>query len=77
MNISLTLLLLSSIIFGSTLISASVYSLVLSGDGGQGWSGRYGVYGTALIEVGTIPIILSILLGVAGVFFLVMSTRNE
>lgn len=47
--------------YGAAIIAASVYSLVLSGDGGQGWDRRYGVFGTALIEVGAIPVTLSII----------------
>ena len=68
---------MSSIIFGCTLISASVYSQVLTEDGGPGWDSRYGIYGTALMEVGTLPIILSILLGMAGVYFLFISRGKK
>lgn len=76
-NVGLTLLLLSSIIYGSALISASVYSQVLVVVDGLGWNTRYGVYGTALREVGTLPIALSIILGIVGVFFVVISIRKE
>ncbi|WP_245308194.1 phosphatase [Halalkalibacter urbisdiaboli] len=77
LNVGLTFLLLSSIIYGSTLISASVYSQVLAGPDGQGWDTRYGVYGTALREVGTLPIILSILLGIIGLLIVVVSIRKN
>lgn len=76
-NVGLTFLLLSSIIYGSALISASVYSQVLIGTDGQGWDGRYGVFGTALREVGTLPITLSIIFGLVGVFFVVLSIREQ
>lgn len=75
-SVGLTLLLLTSIIYGSLLISASVYSQVLVGADGQGWDSRYGVYGTALREVGTLPITLSIILGIAGVIFVFISFRK-
>jgi hypothetical protein len=49
---------------------------VLAGSDGQGWDSRYGVYGTALREVGTFPITLSIILGIAGVLFVFISFRK-
>ncbi|WP_121612600.1 phosphatase [Mesobacillus foraminis] len=77
LTIGLTFLLSSSIIYGSTLISASVYSQVLTGTDGLGWDNRYGVYGTALREIGTFPVILSILLGLIGVMLVVKSIRKK
>lgn len=69
--------MLSSIIYGSALISASVYSQVLAGNDGQGWDRRYGIFVTALKEVGTLPIILSILLGLIGLFIVVLSIKKN
>ncbi|MBT2757527.1 phosphatase [Mesobacillus foraminis] len=77
LTIGLTFLLSSSIIYGSTLISASVYSQVLAGTDGLGWDNRYGVYGTAFREIGTFPVILSILLGLIGVMLVVKSIRKK
>lgn len=74
--VGLTFLLLSSIIYGSTLISASVYSLLLASVNGQGWDTRYGIFGTALREVGTLPIVLSILFGLIGLVIVVLSIRK-
>lgn len=75
-NLGLTLLVVSSIIFGSAWISASVYSRGLTGDDGLGWDRRYGIFGTALREVGTIPISLSILIGLVGLYIVVKSVRT-
>ena len=75
-NIGLVLLLSSAIIYGSALISSSIYSLVLGGVDGQGWSRDYGIFGTALREVGTVPIIIVVLLSVVGIFLLVLQERK-
>lgn len=71
-NIGLIFVLSSAIIYGATLISASIYSQVLVREG-QGWDARYGVFGTAIKEVGIIPIIIAILLGVVGLIFIFKS----
>ncbi|WP_228409482.1 phosphatase [Radiobacillus deserti] len=68
---------MSAIIYGSTLISASIYSEVLAGPDGQGWITKYGVYGTAFREVGTFPVILAILLAIIGGIILCNSLRKN
>lgn len=75
-NIGLTLLLSSAIIYGSSLVSASIYSLVLSSEGGEGWDSRYGIFGTALIQVGTLPVMLAVLLAIAGIVLIVIHNRK-
>ncbi|MCA1065742.1 phosphatase [Rossellomorea sp. AcN35-11] len=75
--VGLLFLLVSSIIYGSALISASVYSRVLASDGGPGWDTRYGIFGTALVEVGTVPIILAISFGIIGVTIIVLSVKER
>ncbi len=67
--------MLSAIIYGSSLISASLYSQVLVREGG-GWDSRYGIFGTALREVGTFQITIATLLGIVGVFIIVKSVRR-
>ncbi|WP_430787378.1 phosphatase [Virgibacillus flavescens] len=69
-NIGLVMLLISAIIYGSTLIAAAVYSQVLRD---TGWDGRYGIFGTALREIGTLPLWMAGLLAVAGVYLVVNS----
>ncbi|WP_238988273.1 phosphatase [Filibacter tadaridae] len=75
-NIGLILLSSSAIIYGSALISASIYSLSLGGVDGQGWSTEYGIFGTALREVGTLPIIIAVLLAIVGIVLLVIQERK-
>ncbi|WP_421381899.1 phosphatase [Bacillus salacetis] len=75
--IGVTLLLTSAVLYGAALISASVYSLVLTRDGGEGWDRRYGVFGTALIEVGTLPLSLAVLAGVIGLTVIYTSFRKK
>lgn len=70
------LLLSSAIIYGSALISASVYSQTLASTDGLGWSSQYGVFGTALREVGTIPIVIAALLAILGIIFVVQSRKD-
>ncbi|MEW5570453.1 phosphatase [Rossellomorea marisflavi] len=64
----LVLILSSAILYGSTLITAAVYSTVISQEG-FGWDQRYGVFGTAFRKVGIVPFVLSILLAVVGIGF--------
>lgn len=75
-NIGLTLLLSSAIIYGSSLVSASIYSLVLSSESGEGWDTRYGIFGTALRQVGTLPVMLAVLLAIAGIVLIVIHNRK-
>ncbi|RIW31871.1 phosphatase [Bacillus salacetis] len=75
-TIGLVLLLSSAIMYSAALIAASVYSLVLTRDGGEGWSTEYGVYGTALREIGTLPIALAILFGLIGAGIVIDSVRK-
>ena len=72
-NFGLIFLLSSAIIYGSALISSAVYSQVLIADG---WDSRYGIFGTALREVGIFPITIAILLGIVGMFLIVKSVRS-
>ncbi|MGG0642561.1 phosphatase [Sporosarcina gallistercoris] len=76
-NIGLVLLLSSAIIFGSALISASIYSLTLGGVDGQGWNNNYGVFGTALLKVGTLPLLVTVLLVIAGVVLIARPDRED
>ncbi|TYS17776.1 hypothetical protein FZC78_07910 [Rossellomorea vietnamensis] len=71
------LLILSAILYGSAIIAASVYSLVLSGDGGPGWSRVYGIFGTALIEVGAIPVTISIISCLIGLGLIGYSLKKK
>ena len=68
---------MSALIYGSSLISASIYSQVLARDGGGGWDSRYGIFGTALREVGTFPITIATPLVIVGLFLVVKSIRNN
>jgi len=72
--VGLTLLLVSAIIYGSTLISASIYSKALAD---TSWDGRYGIFGTALREVGIIPLTIAILFGIIGVILIINSLRKN
>lgn len=72
-NIGLIFLLSSAIIYGSALISAAVYSQVVMN---ESWSTRYGIFGTALREVGIFPITIAILFGIVGMFLIVKSARS-
>lgn len=40
-----------------------------------GWDSEYGIFGTAIKEIGNIPIIISILSGILGVIFIILSLR--
>ncbi|MCM3671336.1 phosphatase [Mesobacillus maritimus] len=74
--IGLTLLIASVIIYGASLIAASIYSQVLAQVVGE-WDSRYGIFGTALREVGSVPLTIAILLGLLGGFLIVKSFRKS
>lgn len=64
-TIGMVFLLMAAIIYGSTLISASIYS-----EDALGWSFYYGVFGPhTLRAVGTYP---AIILGLIGVILLLV-----
>lgn len=71
------MLLSSAIIYGSSLISASIYSLVLGREGGEGWDSRYGIFGTALRKVGTFPVMIAVLLAITGIVLIVIQKRKK
>jgi hypothetical protein len=68
----LTCLVVGAILYGSALIAAAVYSYLLVEDGGLGWDFRYGVFGTALREIGTFPLVLAVLAGGTGIVLIAM-----
>ena len=77
MLIGLTCVLVSAILYGSTLIAAAIYSRLLGETDGLGWDSRYGIYGTALRDIGTIPLGLAVLTAVTGIALIVLSLRGE
>jgi hypothetical protein len=72
--IGLVILLLSAIIYGSTLISASIYSQVLAD---ASWDSRYGIFGTALREIGTLPLWIATLSAIIGVSLIVITFKQK
>ncbi|MDX8344598.1 phosphatase [Rossellomorea sp. YZS02] len=75
--IGLTCILISSILYGSTLIAAAIYSQVLGGTDGLGWSSEYGIFGTAMRDIGTVPLLLAVIVGVTGTMLIVMDLRGQ
>jgi hypothetical protein len=73
----LTCLVASSILYGSTLIAASVYSRMLGEADGLGWDRRYGIYGTAMRDIGIVPIGLAVLLAVVGILLIIRSLKGD
>ncbi|PFH82643.1 hypothetical protein [Bacillus sp. AFS088145] len=61
--------LASILLFGVTLISASIYSLYLSQPAGNGWDSNLGVLGTALVNIGIIPFLLSLVFFIIGAHY--------
>ncbi|WP_129692228.1 phosphatase [Gottfriedia acidiceleris] len=66
----------SILLYGMTLISASIYSLYLTApDYGGGWNRNYGVFGTALEKVGIFPLLLSVIFFVIGIRYIIKSIK--
>lgn len=74
--VGLTLLLFSAIIYGSDLISAAIYSQVLVKEG-VGWNSDYGIFKTALMEIGTIPITIAVVSGILGIVLIIISLKRK
>ncbi|WP_088006945.1 phosphatase [Indiicoccus explosivorum] len=70
----LLLLLTGAVVYGSSLVAAAVYSEVIMN---TSWDTRYGIFGTALREVGTLPLSLAALVSAAGLFFIVQALRED
>ena len=66
-------LLSGAVLAGLTLVAASVYSLYISQ---SGWDTRYGVFGTALRDIGIFPLIISIGLAAGGFYFFVKGLKE-
>lgn len=68
----------SAVLFGLTLVAAAVYSLYLSApDIGGGFDSRFGLFSTALIEIGTIPLIMSALLFLGAVYYVIIGMKEK
>ncbi|MBE9914759.1 phosphatase [Paenibacillus donghaensis] len=74
--VGLTLLLFSAIIYSSSLISAAIYSQVLVQEG-VGWNSDYGIFKTALMEIGSVPITIAIFSGILGIVLIIRSLKRK
>ncbi len=72
--IGLAIFVSGAIVYGFTLIAASIYAQVLAD---TSWDGRYGIFGTALREIGTAPLTVAIILGITGIYFMILSVKND
>ncbi|ANU28498.1 hypothetical protein I858_016035 [Planococcus versutus] len=61
-------------LFGFTLVAASIYALELSS---IGYSRQFGLYGSALIEIGIVPLIISATLFITGLGFFYKNVDKE
>ncbi|MCC5803574.1 phosphatase [Rossellomorea vietnamensis] len=75
--IGLTCMMVSAILYGSTLIAAAVYSDLLMRVDGLGWNFQYGVFGTALLEVGAFPLVLAVISGGTGIVLIALEFRKH
>ncbi|MGE6753540.1 phosphatase [Rossellomorea sp. NPDC071047] len=75
--IGLTCLLVSAILYGSALITAAIYSRLLGETDGLGWDSRYGIYGTAIRDVGAFPLVLAVITAITGITLIVVSIRKN
>ena len=62
------------ILFGFTLVAAAIYALELSS---IGYSGQWGLYGSALIDIGIVPLVISASLFIAGLVLLFNAIDKE
>lgn len=62
------------LLFGFTLVAAAIYTLQM---GSGGYYSEYGLYLSALWEVGMVPLVLSIIFFIIGLVLLFKATDNE
>ena len=67
-----TIILAGIILYGLTNIAASIYGSFL-----DGWYKDYGRFGTAMIEIGVVPIIISIICVIIGLVFIYHGLKNK
>ncbi len=58
------------------LISAAVYSLYLSAPDIGGYETDLDVYGTAIKEIGTVPLVVSGILFLVGIYYLIIGIKE-
>lgn len=66
----------SIVLFGMVLIAAAVYSLYLSAPDIGGYETDLGVYGTAIKEIGIVPLVLSGVLFLVGIYYLIIGIKE-
>ena len=66
----------SIVLFGMVLISAAVYSLYLTAPDIGGYDTNLGVYGTAIKEIGTVPLVISGILFLGGIYYLIKGIKE-
>lgn len=64
----------STLLFGLTLVAAAVYALELSS---TGYSIQFGLYGSALLEIGVVPILLSLIMASMGCYFFYQASSSK
>lgn len=69
-------ILSSVILFGMVQLSAVVYSLYLTAADIGGYDSDLGVYGTALKETGTVPLFISGILFLFGIYYLIKGIKE-
>ena len=68
----------SVVLLGLTLVSASIYSLYLTNPGSaSGWDKNLGPFGTALRQIGTLPLVLCALLFLGGVYYVIVGIKQK
>jgi hypothetical protein len=71
-------ILSSVILFGLTLVSASIYSLYLTNSGGTGgWDTNLGPFWAAVQEIGILPLIICVLLFFGGIYYMVVGIKEQ
>lgn len=75
LDYGLKFLLISSVIFGSTMISASIYTHIYFNDGVP-WNTEYGRFGSALLDIGIFPLVISSIFAIIGFSYMGLYYRS-
>jgi hypothetical protein len=63
-------------LYGLTLIASAVYTLYIVALDGGGYDRKLGVFGSALKEIGTMPLILSGSLFLVGILYIIIGIKE-
>jgi hypothetical protein len=64
------------LLYGLTLIASAIYTLYIVAPNGGGYDRKLGVFGSALKEIGTMPLFIGGLFFLVGIFYIIIGIKE-